>query len=177
MALQVSGSGRRVLTPGPLRAAGWDPFGWLPVADTDPRDAGFNYEFAWGDAHVNVIAHGPEEVERADGLLVCDRFYRHDTHTQTLLVLDRPSVIVVVPAARALKEVADLDSARAFIVRPLEGFALFRGTWHWGPFPLGDEPVHLWNLQGKRYAEDNRCADLVANLGTVLHIPTPSEPA
>ena len=37
---------------------------------------------------------------------------------------------------------------------------LHRGTWHWGPFPLGDEPVTLFNVQGLRYAEDNVKVDL-----------------
>ncbi len=37
---------------------------------------------------------------------------------------------------------------------------LHRGTWHWGPFPLGDEPVLLFNVQGLGYAQDNASADL-----------------
>ena len=59
---------------------------------------------------------------------------------------------------------------RAFALPPLTGFALFRGTWHWGPFPVGDASVHLWNVQGKRYAEDNACADLVERLDATLEI-------
>jgi hypothetical protein len=39
---------------------------------------------------------------------------------------------------------------------------LARGTWHWGPFPLGDEPVRLLNVQGRRYAEDNDSVDIAA---------------
>ena len=37
-------------------------------------------------------------------------------------------------------------------------------------FPVGDAPVHLWNVQGKRYAEDNACADLGAQLGATIEI-------
>ena len=62
------------------------------------------------------------------------------------------------------------DLVRAFALPPLAGFALHRGTWHWGPFPLGEASVHLWNVQGKRYAEDNACADLVDRLHTTLEI-------
>ena len=39
---------------------------------------------------------------------------------------------------------------------------LHRATWHWGPFPLGDEPVRLLNVQGLRYAEDNDSVDIAA---------------
>lgn len=163
-------SERRTLTAEILTATAWAPFGWLPVADTDPADAGFAYEFTWNDPHVNVISHAPAEVEHTDRGLVCDRFYRHDTHTQVLLPLDVPSVVAVAPAAVDFTTPADLDTVRAFALRPLDGFALHRGTWHWGPFPTGDAPVHLWNVQGKRYTDDNRCADLPALVRTAFEI-------
>jgi hypothetical protein len=166
----VSPSDRRTVSPGALTAVAWAPFGWLPAADTDPADATHTYEFTWGDPHVNVIAHHADEVEHTDTGLVCDRFFRHDTHTQVLLPLDVDSVIAVAPADVDFAEAADLDAVRAFALAPLAGFALFRGTWHWGPFPRGDASVHLWNVQGKRYAEDNTCADLVARLGTTIEI-------
>ena len=104
----------------------------------------------------------PDEVEHTDAGLVCDRFYRHDTHTAG------PA-----PARRGLGDrgrAAGVDfstplptstPSAPLRLPPLAGFALYRGTWHWGPFPLGDASVHLWNVQGKRYAEDNVCADLV----------------
>ncbi len=142
------------------------PFGWLPVADTDPADESVRFEFAWNDAHVNVICHTAAEVDHTERGVVCDRFYRHDTHTQTLLALDVDSVVAVAPAGTTFQNPADLGAVRAFVVAPLEGFALARGTWHWGPFPLGDAPAHFWNVQGKRYAEDNACVEL----DTVLDI-------
>ena len=166
----MSSSVRRTVVATPLTAAAWAPFGWLPAADTDPADASYSYEFAWGDPHVNVIAHHAHEVEHTDAGLVCDRFYRHDTHTQVLLPLDVHSVVAVAPRDVDFASPGDLDAVRAFALAPLTGFALHRGTWHWGPFPLGDAPVHLWNVQGKRYAEDNACADLVERLGTTLEI-------
>lgn len=149
-----------------LSSEAFVPFGWLPVSDTDPADETFRFEFAWNDAHVNVISHTPDEVGHSERGLLCDRFYRHDTHTQTLLALDVDSVVAVAPAATTFSSPADLDDVRAFVIAPLEGFALARGTWHWGPFPLGGAPVHLWNVQGKRYAEDNACVEL----DTVLDI-------
>jgi len=164
------GVGARQLLAEPLTADRWAPFGWLPVADTDARDATFTYEFSWGDPHVNVISHRADEVDHVDGRLVCDRFYRHDTHTHTLLPLDVVSVVVVAPAAVSFAAAEDLDTVRAFRLAPLDGFVLHRGTWHWGPFPTGAEPVHLWNLQGKRYAEDNTCVEIVPTLGTTFEI-------
>ena len=153
-----------------LSSAAWARFGWLPLADTDPADAELDYEFAWGDAHVNVISHAPDEIERVGDALVCDRFFRHDTHTQVLLPLDEESVIAVAPASARFSSREDLADVRAFVLQPLAGVTLFRGTWHWGPFPTGDAPVHLWNVQSKRYTEDNACADLTALLATTLEI-------
>ena len=166
----MSPSVRHTVTAGPMTAASWSPFGWLPTADTDPADATHTYEFAWGDPHVNVIEHRPDEIEHTAAGLVCDRFYRHDTHTQVLLPLDVDSVIAVASRAVDFSDLSHLDTVRAFALPPLTGFALFRGTWHWGPFPMGDAAVHLWNVQGKRYAEDNACADLVARLDAIVEI-------
>ena len=61
---------------------------------------------------------------------------------------------------------------RAFALEPLEAFVLSRGTWHWGPFPRGPEPVRLLNVQGARYAEDNASVDLGARAGARLEIIT-----
>ena len=51
---------------------------------------------------------------------------------------------------------------RAFRLEKLQSLVLHRGTWHWGPFPLGDEPVLLFNVQGLGYARDNASADLAS---------------
>jgi ureidoglycolate hydrolase len=88
--------------------------------------------------------------------------YRHDTHTQVLLALNGPSVLAVAPADADLSTEAGLDSVRAFRLEKLDAVVLHRGTWHWGPFPLGDEPVLLFNVQGLGYADDNASADLGA---------------
>ena len=47
---------------------------------------------------------------------------------------------------------------------------LFRSTWHWGPFPTGDEPVRLLNVQGRGYADDNEYADLARLTGAVVEV-------
>lgn len=158
------------LRPEPLTGAAWEPFGWLPVDDTDPRDAALGYEFAWGDAHVNVIRHGRDEVEAGSAGLLCDGFYRHDTHTQVLLPLDAASVVAVAPAAVGFRDADDLDAVHAFRLAPLQAITLARGTWHWGPFPVDADAVRLFNVQGKRYREDNTHVDLAAALGVRFEV-------
>lgn len=156
---------RRVVAPQPLTAAAWAPFGWLPVPDTDPADGAHTLSFAWGDPHLNTIAHAPDEVERTEGGLVVARMYRHDTHTQALMPLDVPAVIAVAPAACAFSRGDDAAAIAAFVLRPLECVVLHPGTWHWGPFPVGPEPVRLLNVQGRRYRDDNASVEVAAATG------------
>ncbi len=151
----------------PLTADAWAPFGWLPVADTDPGDGKGRLSFAWGDPHVNVIAHRADEIERRDGALVCGEMFRHDSHTQALLVLDARAVVAVAPGGHPLGAPGDAGVIRAFELEPLDAFVLHAGTWHWGPFPVDAETVHLYNVQGRRYCEDNMKVDVAAVLGEV----------
>jgi ureidoglycolate lyase len=155
----------------PLTRAAFAPFGWLPVADTDPTDGRDTLHYEWADPHLNVIAHAADEVEHSEaGSPLCTVLYRHLTHTQALLVLNVAAVVAVAPADVEFSSPADLDAVRAFRLRPLDAFVLHRGTWHWGPFPLGDDAVQLLNVQGRRYAEDNTSVDLPARTGSVLDI-------
>jgi ureidoglycolate hydrolase len=132
----------------------FSPFGWLPAPEGSPEDLGHRLEFLWGDAHLNLIAHHPEEVLRPrPGTLRCDRLYRHATHTQALVPLGAPGVVVVARPER-------VDELVAFVVAPHQAFVLHRGTWHWGPHPLGGEALWLLNLQGRRYLEDNESIEL-----------------
>ncbi len=153
-----------------LTAEAWSPFGWLPVFDTDPADGRSTLEFEWGDPHLNVITHTPDEVERTAAGRVCDRLYRHDTHTQALMSLNCDAVLAVAPEDTTFDRPADLEAIRAFVVHPKDVMVLHRGTWHWGPFPVGDDPVRLLNVQGRRYAEDNASVDLAAAVGSVVEI-------
>jgi ureidoglycolate hydrolase len=155
----------------PLTAAAFAPFGWLPVADTDPSDGRQTLQFEWADPHLNVISHAPDEIDHTDrGAPLCAILYRHATHTQALLTLDVDAVVAVAPAEVTFSSPSDLDTIRAFRLAPLDTFVLHRGTWHWGPFPLGSEPVRLLNVQGRRYAEDNDSVDLLDRTGAVLEI-------
>ena len=162
----------RKVSPEPLSEEAWAPFGWLPVADTDPRDGDHHLSFAWDDVHVNIIGHARAEVPEIAGGLRCQMLFRHDTHTQTVMSLDVPAVIAVAPAAQDFSGAAAADSIRVFRLEPLQPVVLHRGTWHWGPFPVAADAVRLFNVQGLRYAEDNASVDL-ATLGLDVDVVLP----
>jgi ureidoglycolate hydrolase len=125
--------------------------------------------FEWADAHVNIIGHARAEVpETADGLR-CEMLFRHDTHTQSVMSLNVPSVIAVAPADAVFADPVDAERIRVFRLEPLEPLVLHQGTWHWGPFPVSAESVRLFNVQGLRYAEDNACVNL-ADAGMAIDV-------
>ena len=64
--------------------------------------------------------------------------------------------------AAEFTDAGDTELIHVFRIEPLEPLVLHRGTWHWGPFPIAGDEVRLFNVQGLRYAEDNRCMDLAA---------------
>jgi len=152
----------RSVVAGRLTAGAWAPFGWLPVADTDPADGKHRMAFEWSDAHVNLIGHARTEVPATSRGFRCEMLFRHDTHTQALMALNVPCVIAVAPAEVEFDAAEDVNSIHAFRIEPLDALVLHQGTWHWGPFPIEGPEVRLFNVQGLRYAEDNRRVDLVA---------------
>ncbi len=158
---QTRGQGARI-EPRPLTPEAWRPFGWVPLADTDPRDGTDRLHYEWADPHVNVIGHTLDEVPKVPGGLRCEMLYRHATHTQVLMVLDHPCVLAVAAPGAALEGPDDVDQITAFSLQPLQSLVLYRSTWHWGPFPTRTAEVRLFNVQGLRYAEDNEMVDLAA---------------
>jgi ureidoglycolate hydrolase len=150
-------------------AAKWSPYGWVPVPDTDARDGQATLFFEWGDAHLNLIGHDADEVPHADTSLTCEMLFRHRTHTQALMVLNTPAVIAVAAADAAFAGPDDAGHVQAFLLQPLDVLVLHRGTWHWGPFPVGAPRVDMLNVQGRRYAEDNDCCRLDA-LGASVQV-------
>jgi ureidoglycolate hydrolase len=153
---------KRSVRAEPLSESAWAPFGWLPVADTDARDGKHRMTFEWADPHVNLIGHLRAEVPETATGLRCEMLFRHDTHTQSVMPLNVPAVIAVAPAGVEFDSERDAASIQAFRIEPLEAIVLHRGTWHWGPFPIEGDEVRLFNVQGLRYPEDNRCVDLAA---------------
>jgi ureidoglycolate hydrolase len=156
----------------PFTPDAWAEFGWVPVPDDDPRDGMHSLEFKWEDAHLNYIVHTPDEVERtADGFVV-SRLYHHDTHTQALMPLNCRSLIAVAPAIVDFSTAAHAHRVRAFLLNPLDCIVLRRGTWHYGPFPLGSEPVQILNLQGRGYSKDSAYVELDEATGMRVTVHT-----
>ena len=158
----------------PLDGDAFTRFGWLPVSEGDERDERQELAFAWADAHLNYISHGPDEIVRVPEGAVIERLYRHDTHTQALMPINTDAVLVVAPPSADFATEGELRTMRGFLLRPLDVVVLRRGTWHWGPFPVGAEPVRLLNLQGRRYREDNTSVEPGAALGVQVVVPMPT---
>jgi ureidoglycolate hydrolase len=160
------------IVAGDVTPEAFAPFGWLPVDDTDPADGTHTLAFEWGDPHCNVIAHTYDEVEHTDAGARCVRMYRHDTHTQVLMPLNVEAIVAVAPTEVDFSDPADVDMVRAFHLRPGDVFVLHQGTWHWGPFPLGSEPVRLLNVQARGYLGDNAHVDLPEAVGATVEVVT-----
>lgn len=154
-----------------LEPGAWGQFGWLPLRDTDPGDGDERLAFQWQDAHVNVICHRLDELQQTQDGLICEMMFRHFTHTQALLVLNCVAVMAVAPPSCPLTGPADLAQVQAFVLHPHDSLVLRQGTWHWGPFPVSEPQVDMFNVQGLRYAEDNTCASL-AQLGAAFEVVT-----
>lgn len=165
--LRVVTGGTLVVAASKLSEHEWAPFGWLPVADVDPRDGSSTLAYAWGDPHLNIIAHTYEEIDHVEEGAIVGQMFRHETHTQALMPLNVPAIIAVAPPGYVFSDASDLGAIRAFLLQPQDCLVLHQATWHWGPFPLAGEPVRLLNVQGLRYAEDNGSVDIAA-LGRVV---------
>jgi ureidoglycolate hydrolase len=153
----------------PLTEVEWKPFGWVPRADTDPADGTDRVHFEWDDVHVNLIHHRRDEVPATGDGLVCEMMFRHATHTQALLVLNCPAVVVVAEPGTQFSSPKDAERLRAFLLQPHDTLVLHRSTWHWGPFPVSEPRVDLFNVQGLRYPEDNEEINL-AELGLATEV-------
>jgi ureidoglycolate hydrolase len=154
-----------------LTASAWAPFGWLPLPDTDPEDGQHTLHFEWADAHLNTIEHTADEIDATPDGLRCAVMYHHLTHTQVLTPLDATAVVAVAAPGTSFGDIDDLDAIHAFVIEPGQTIVLYRGTWHWGPFPIrGATSVRLLNVQGARYAQDNASVDLTARTGGVVEV-------
>ncbi len=153
----------------PLTEAEWKPYGWVPRPDTDPADGTDRLDYEWSDVHLNLIHHRRDEVPATADGLACEMLFRHETHTQALLVLNCDAVVVVAEAGTKFTSEQDAARLHAFLLRPHDSLVLHRGTWHWGPFPVSEPRVDLYNVQGLRYAEDNDEVNL-AELGLATEV-------
>ena len=155
----------------PLSQAAFGPFGVVP--GDEGREPTADLEFELDDGWVNYIGHALSEIDVVDGRLRCDVLNRHDTHTQTLMPVSGDAIVVVAPADVPLASGNDADAIAAFVVRQYECVHLARGTWHWGPYPIGADAVRVFNIQGRGYPNDNGVAELRRDVGVVIDVEAP----
>ena len=148
----------RVIPCSPLTAESFAPFGQLLSAEPDESAQ----EVRGGEDWIlNILSY-----EHKD--LVCDHLNAHHKATQALIPLaSKPALLVVAPPGTTFETPDDLDTIRAFVMDGTAAVNLGFGTWHWGPYPIGDH-VDLLNLQGRGFADDNEIVNLVDNLDTVV---------
>ena len=157
------------LKPVEATIASFAPYGVLPPEEGDGNPTA-DLEFTLNDGWVNYIGHSLDEIDVRDGRLVCELLNRHDTHTQTLMPIDADAVVVVAPPDADFSAPAHFDAVRAFALPRLTCVHLHRGTWHWGPYPVGADQVRMFNIQGRGYPNDNGIAWLARDHGIVFEV-------
>lgn len=148
----------------------WVPFGTIPSDEGSEHDKS-ELEFLLNDGSVNFIGHTNEEIKFSTaGGAFCDLLNRHDTHTQTLMPFDGDAYVVVAPASVDFSAPGDFETVCAFRLPRYSIVHLARGTWHWGPYPLGADSVRLLNVQGRGYPNDNTIAWLARDHGVIYEV-------
>ena len=140
------------------------PFGVIPPFEGDGNPTA-DLVFTRNDGWVNFIGHTLAEIEVRDEQLRCELLNRHDTHTQTLMSVDVEAYVVVAPADVDFSQPEHFDTVRAFRLPPLAAVHLTRGTWHWGPYPVGADDVRVFNIQGRGWPTDNNVIELLRDHG------------
>jgi ureidoglycolate hydrolase len=145
------------------------PYGVLPPDEGDGQPTA-DLEFLLDDGWVNYIGHTLDEIEVRDGRLACELLNRHDTHTQTLMPMSADTVVVVAPAGVDFSKGEHFDTVRAFALARHTCAHLHRGTWHWGPYPVGADHVRIFNIQGRGYPNDNGIVWLARDHNVVYEV-------
>jgi hypothetical protein len=159
----------RELTPIAATRDSFAPFGVLPPDEGDGQPTA-DLEFLLNDGWVNYIGHTLDEIEVRDGRYFCELLNRHDTHTQTLMPMSDDALVVVAPAGVDFSEPAHFDTVEAFALPRHTCVHLHRGTWHWGPYPVGADHVRIFNIQGRGYPNDNGVVQLTRDHGVVYAV-------
>jgi len=153
----------------PATSESFAPFGVLPPDEGDGGPTA-DLEFLLDDGWVNYIGHSLDEVDVVDGALRCELLNRHDTHTQTLMPVSGDAVVVVAPAGVDFSQPGHFESVAAFLLPQYTCVHLRRGTWHWGPYPVGSDHVRIFNIQGRGYPDDNGIAWLARDHGVAYDV-------
>lgn len=159
-----------LLDPIAVTVESFAPYGVIPPVEGDGNPIA-DLEFTLDDGWVNFISHSRAEIEVRAGRLVCELLNRHDTHTQTLMPMDADAIAVVAPPGADFSDPAHFDAVRAFMLPAHTCVHLHRGTWHWGPYPVGADSVRIFNIQGRGYVNDNGIVRLARDHDITYEIP------
>ena len=119
------------------RRESFAPYGVIPPDEGDGNPTA-DLVFRCDDGWVNFIGHTLDEIEVRDGRLRCELLNRHDTHTQTLMPMTGDALVVVAPGRGRLLPTRALRRGQGVrACRSTRCVHLHRGTWHWGPYPVG----------------------------------------
>lgn len=144
-------------------------YGVIPPLEGDGNPTA-DLVFTRDDGWVNFIGHTLDEIEVREGRLRCALLNRHDTHTQTLMPMTGDTIVVVAPPAVDFTRPEHLNTVKAFALPQYSCVHLHKGTWHWGPYPVGAADVRVFNIQGRGWPTDNGVADLARDHGVVFEI-------
>ena len=153
----------------PATRESFAPYGVLPPFEGDGHPTA-DLVFTRNDGWVNFIGHTLDEVEVRAGRLRCELLNRHETHTQTLMPMSADALVVVAPADVDFSRPEHLDTVKAFELPQYSCVHLHRGTWHWGPYPVGAAEVRVFNIQGRGWPTDNNVVELARDHGVVFEV-------
>jgi len=155
----------------PATSEAFAPYGVIPPFEGDGQPTA-NLVFTRDDGWVNYIGHTLLEIEVRDGRLRCELLNRHDTHTQTLMPMSGDALVVVAPAEVDFSKPEHFGTVKAFALPQYACVHLHRGTWHWGPYPVGASEVRVFNIQASGWPTDNTVAELTRDHGVVCEVVT-----
>ncbi len=157
------------LTPIAATEQSFADYGVLPPTEGDGHPTA-DLEFLLNDGWVNFIGHTLDEISVRDGQLMCELLNRHDTHTQTLMPMSGDALVVVAPPDVDFSQPGHFDTVRAFALPRHTCVHLHRGTWHWGPYPVGADEVRIFNIQGRGYPNDNGVVELTRDHDVIYSV-------
>jgi ureidoglycolate hydrolase len=153
----------------PATIESFAPYGVIPPFEGDGNPTA-NLVFTRDDGWVNFIGHSLGEIEVRAGRLRCELLNRHDTHTQTLMPMTGDALVVVAPAEVDFSAPEHLHTVKAFALPQYACVHLHRGTWHWGPYPVGADELRVFNIQASGWPTDNSVAELTRDHGVVFEV-------
>ena len=144
-------------------------YGVIPPFEGDGNPTA-DLVFTRDDGWVNFIGHTLDEIEVRAGRLRCELLNRHDTHTQTLMPMTGDTLVVVAPADVDFSRPEHFDAVKAFALPQHSCVHLHRGTWHWGPYPVGAPDVRVFNIQARGWPTDNSVVALARDHDVVFEV-------